>query len=42
MENTNTRSEKLWIGFGVITIICGVILALDKPMIGIPGSIVGV
>lgn len=43
MENTNTNSKKLWIGFGIITIISGVILAIQgQYMIGIPGSIVGV
>lgn len=42
MKNTSNGSEKLWIGFGIITIICGVILALEQPLIGIPGSIVGI
>lgn len=43
MENTNTNAEKLWIGFGIITIISGVILAFQSQyIIGIPGSIVGV
>lgn len=43
MENTKTGSEKLWIGFGIITIISGVILALQNQyLIGIPGSIVGI
>ena len=36
------NSEKLWIGFGIITIICGALLALEKPQIGIPGTIVGI
>ena len=34
--------DRLWIGFGIITLISGVILAFDKPLIGIPGSIVGI
>jgi uncharacterized membrane protein HdeD (DUF308 family) len=42
MRNTGSGSEKLWIGFGIITIISGVILALEKPLIGIPGTIVGI
>ncbi len=42
MENSGNGSEKLWLGFGIITIICGVILALEKPLIGIPGSMVGI
>ncbi len=42
MENTGNGSEKLWIGFGIITIISGVILALENPLIGIPGTIVGI
>lgn len=42
MENTNMSSEKLFIGLGIITIISGVILAFENPLIGIPGSIVGV
>ena len=42
MENTSNGSKKLWIGFGIITIISGVILALEKPLIGIPGVIVGI
>ena len=42
MGNTSNGSEKLWIGFGIITIISGVLLALEKPLIGIPGSIIGI
>lgn len=42
MENTSKGSEKLWIGFGIITIISGIILAFEKPLIGIPGAIVGI
>ncbi len=42
MENTGNGSKKLWIGFGIITIISGIILAFEKPLIGIPGAIVGI
>ena len=42
MENKGNGSEKLWIGFGLITIISGVILAFEKALIGIPGAIVGI
>lgn len=42
MESTGNGSEKLWIGFGIITIISGILLAFEKPLIGIPGSIVGI
>lgn len=42
MENKENGPEKLWIGFGIITIICGILLALENPLIGIPGSIVGI
>ena len=43
MENTSTRSEKLFIGFGIITILSGVYLMIQNQyLIGVPGSIVGV
>jgi uncharacterized membrane protein HdeD (DUF308 family) len=42
MRNTVNGSEKIWIGFGIITLISGVILALEKPLIGIPGTLVGI
>lgn len=42
MENSNSRSHKIFLGFGVITIICGIALAFENPLIGISGSIVGV
>jgi len=42
MENLDNRNEKIFLGFGIITIICGIFLALENPVIGIPGSIVGV
>ncbi len=41
-KNKGRGYKKLWIGFGIITLISGVILAFDKPLIGIPGSIVGI
>ena len=42
MEDTDNGSGKIWIGFGILTIISGILLALEKPLIGIPGSIVGI
>ena len=43
MANTNKGSNKLWIGFGILTVISGIGLILsDKYGIGIPGSFVGV
>jgi len=42
MENTGNGSAKLWMGFGILTLICGIILAFQNPLIGIPGSIVGI
>ena len=43
MENKDTGLQtKLFIALGIITIISGVILAFEKPLIGIPGSIIGV
>lgn len=42
MANTSTRSEKLWIGFGILTIICGIgLIFSNQYVIGIPGSIIG-
>jgi len=42
MENTNTRSEKLFIGFGILTVVSGILLVLENNyLIGISGSIVG-
>lgn len=39
----NTFWDKAFIGFGVIIIISGVLLAIqDQFLIGIPGSIVGI
>ena len=35
------RTELIWILFGVITVISGILLALNEP-IGIAGSFVGV
>jgi len=34
--------NKLFIGFGILVIVSGLILAFEKPFIGIPGSIIGV
>ncbi|MFT7071550.1 hypothetical protein [Patiriisocius sp. Uisw_017] len=42
IENTGNGSKILGIGFGIITIISGVILALEKPLIEIPGAIIGI
>lgn len=41
MKNSNSQSNKLFLGFGILTIICGIALAFENPVIGIPGSIVG-
>lgn len=43
MEKAGNGSKKLWIGFGIITIISGIGLILSNQyVIGIPGAIVGV
>ena len=43
MENSNAVWDKIFIGFGILTIISGVFLVLQNQLlIGIPGSIVGV
>lgn len=42
MTIKSNRSEKLWIGFGIVTIISGIILAFEQPVIGISGSVVGI
>lgn len=43
MENTNNRSNKIWIGFGVITILSGIYLIFSGDyLIGFSGSSVGV
>ena len=43
MENTNAVWDKIFIGLGIITVISGVLLVFqNQPLIGIPGSIVGV
>jgi len=42
LEKINTRPEKIWIAFGIITVLCGIGLAFsDQIMIGISGAIVG-
>jgi uncharacterized membrane protein HdeD (DUF308 family) len=42
MKNSDKLSEKIFLGFGIITIIAGIYLAFENPMMGIPGSIVGI
>jgi uncharacterized membrane protein HdeD (DUF308 family) len=43
MADENTVWDKIFIGFGILTIISGVLLVFqDQAFIGIPGSIVGV
>ncbi len=43
MKTTNTFWDKAFIGFGIVTIASGVLLAIqDQFLIGIPGSIVGI
>ena len=42
MENSKTQPEKIWLGFAIVTIVCGILLILEKNYIyGISGSIVG-
>lgn len=43
MGNTNNGSEKLLIGFGIITILCGIgLIFSNQYVMGISGSIVGI
>jgi len=43
MANSKTNLDKLWIGFGVLTVLAGIYLIISKDyLIGISGSIVGV
>jgi len=42
MKKSNSNSSKLFLGLGILTIICGIALAFENPAIGIPGSIIGV
>jgi len=42
MKKSNSNSSKLFLGLGILTIICGIALAFENPVIGIPGSIIGV
>ncbi|MEO1261388.1 MAG: hypothetical protein AAFZ15_21465 [Bacteroidota bacterium] len=43
MENVKKGSEKIFIGFGIITIISGIALIFQKQLlIGIAGSVVGI
>ncbi len=41
MADSDNRSNKIFLGFGILAIICGIALAFENPIIGIPGSIVG-
>jgi len=42
MEKPNTNSDKLFLGFGILTIISGIALIFEEQyLIGISGSIVG-
>ena len=43
MEKTNTGPEKLFLGLGIVTVISGIVLILQKQyLIGVSGSIVGI
>jgi len=43
MKNSNTNSEKLFLAFGIITIISGIYLTFESQyIIGIPGTIIGI
>ncbi len=43
MQNTNTGWDKLFLGFGILTVISGIYLIFQKDyVIGISGSFVGV
>ncbi len=43
MENTNTTSDKIFLGFGILTILSGLYLIVQEDyLIGISGSVVGV
>ena len=42
MKDSDNRNNKFFLGFGILTIICGIALAFENPVIGLPGSIVGV
>ncbi|MFK8104745.1 MAG: hypothetical protein AB8G15_19660 [Saprospiraceae bacterium] len=42
MKKETKRAQKMWIGFGILTIICGIGLILSNQyLIGTSGSIVG-
>lgn len=42
MGTTHKNQSKLFIGFGIITVISGIALIIQgQPVIGIPGSIIG-
>jgi len=43
MENTTFGNQKLFIGLGVVTVICGIgLIAAEQIPMGISGSIVGI
>ena len=42
MAKTANHSEKLWIGIGIITIICGIILAFEKPSLYHSGDYISI
>lgn len=43
MESKSNNSKKLWIVFGAVTIISGIILMIQQNyLIGVPGTVVGV
>lgn len=42
MENAKKRVHKLWIGFGIITVISGILLAIEGNYVsGVGGTIIG-
>ena len=42
-KNQKDSNRKLWIGFGIVTVISGIFLVFSKDyVIGISGSIVGI
>jgi len=42
MEKSNHRTEKSFIGLGILATISGILLAFEQPIIGISGAIVGI
>ena len=41
MKNESRLSHKIFFALGIISAICGIILAIDNLLIGIAGTIVG-